>query len=248
MTKTKCGLCYKELSFWNQPLLKKLNLTSGERICSTCFMKVNRKSPSIAFNIRKYSLPEIKNLLNIPTNNGKSRTEIQFNITDLHKTQTPEIKVELDDYEKKYPKWYGSENIKGLCFERDRLEPLPVGQIEKVHYKTNRYAELFGRGKDVSYFPGYGNIYNRTFEIWFRNKGSRDKEGTIEYKDIGIDKYYGPFFAEKFTGGLGINNELERTSGYIKLFNVRDNKSGKTWYAGLKNIEFTGIITDKEVD
>jgi len=176
-----------------------------------------------------------------------STSGVQFNVSFPHKQSVEDKKV-MDELEKKYPKWYGHGNTRGICFESERIEPLQNNQTEIVKYKTDRYADLFGRGKDCSYFPGYGKIYNRTFEIWYRNVGSKDKQGLIIYKDIGNDKYEGPFFVERITNNILINNKLERTLGYLKLYNSRDDKNNKTWYAGLKDIQFTGIITDKEAD
>jgi hypothetical protein len=170
---------------------------------------------------------------------------VQFNVETVS-NQTEEEKREYAKWVKKYPKWYGDGNTIGLCFNFERIEPLPNNQKEIVRYKTDRYAELFGRGKDCSYFPGYGEIYNRTFEIWFQEFNSQEKNGIREYKDVGCDKYQGPFFTNNFTNGIGISNSLERTKGYLKLYNGRDEKNKKTWYAGLKSIEFTGIITDGE--
>lgn len=172
---------------------------------------------------------------------------IQFNVETVS-NQTEEDRLEYAKWVAKYPKWYGSGNTRGICFESERLEPLPNGQTELVRYKTDRYADLFGRGKDCSYFPGYGKIYNRTFDIWYQEFNSQEKNGMREYKDIGCDKYQEPFFTENFTNGNRINNQLERTKGYLKLFNVRDEKNRRTWYAGLKDLEFTGIITDGEPD
>src|SRR5690554_2717759 len=172
---------------------------------------------------------------------------IQFNVETVS-NQTEEDRLEYAKWVKKYPKWYGSGNTRGVCFESERLEPLLNGQTELVRYKTDRYADLFGRGKDCSYFPGYGKIYNRTFDIWFQEFNSQEKKGMREYKDIGCDKYQAPFFTDNFTNGIGINNQLERTKGYLKLFNCRDEKTRRTWYAGLKDLEFTGIITDRELD
>lgn len=146
----------------------------------------------------------------------------------------------------KKTKWYSETKTVGICFNKEKIEPLPNDETEIVNYKSDRFADLFGRGKDCSYFPGYGKIFNRTFEIWYKSIGSKIKEGLIEYKDIGVDSYSGPFFPEKITNGVYINNPLEKKLGYLKLFNTRDDKNNKTWYAGLKDIEFTGIITDRE--
>ncbi|NCX95251.1 MAG: hypothetical protein EBX41_02360 [Chitinophagia bacterium] len=179
------------------------------------------------------------------TGHNEQRT-IQFTVETVSNL-TEDDRLRYAKLVEKYPKWYGNGDTKGICFESERLEPLPNGQTELVRYKTDRYADLFGRGKDCSYFPGYGKIYNRTFDIWYQEFNSQEKNGMREYKDIGCDKY-GPFFTNHLTGKNIIHNELIRTKGYLKLFNVRDEKNRRTWYAGLKDLEFTGIITDRELD
>lgn len=40
-----CILCDKKLSFWNQPVFGKGKLKTEEKVCSSCFMKINNKSP-----------------------------------------------------------------------------------------------------------------------------------------------------------------------------------------------------------
>lgn len=160
--------------------------------------------------------------------------------------QTKEERQEYENYIKKYPKWYGVEKIKSLCYKESKIEPLPINTTETVKYKTDRYAELFGRGKDCSYFPGYGKIFNRTFEIWHQEFGSKERQGQIDYMDIGTDREP-PFFTEEITEGHRIYNGLLKTQGFLKLYNVRVEKTRKTWYAGLKDLEFTGLITDKQI-
>lgn len=183
------------------------------------------------------------------TSQPTQERKIEFKAEYVPSTnQTEEQKKDFQEVEKKYPKWYGEGNTKGKCFESERIEPLANNQTELVRYKTDRYADLFGRGKDCSYFPGYGKIYNRTFDIWFHETNSTEKKGAIEYRDIGCDKYQPPFFTDRITNGISIYNELERTKGYLKLYNGRDEKNRKTWYAGLKDLEFTGIITDRELE
>ena len=117
----------------------------------------------------------------------------------------------------------GDDKTKGICYKRVRIEPLENNITENVFYKTDRYAELFGRGKDCSYFPGYGKIYNRCFEIWYQDFGTKDKKNISEYQDIGAE-YLPPLFTEEKTGYHLINNELKSKQTFLKLFNIRDEK------------------------
>ncbi|MDX2362386.1 MAG: hypothetical protein QNK23_16375 [Crocinitomicaceae bacterium] len=155
---------------------------------------------------------------------------------------------EYNDYAKKHPKWFSSEDTVGICFESERIEPLTKNQTETVHYKSDRYADLFGRGKDCSYFPGYGEIHNRTFEVWFQKTNSKEKSDIQIYKDIANVTYAQPVYIEKVTNGINMPDELERTKGYLKLFKGKDVKNRRTWYAGFVESEFTGIIAKAEED
>ena len=109
-------------------------------------------------------------------------------VTTSRSRQTDEEIQEQLEYERKYPKWTSSQDTLGTCFNQNRIEPHKNGEIERVHYKTDRYAELFGRGKDCSYFPGYGKIFNRKFKIWYQEFHSDEVRGTVDYYDIGNDK------------------------------------------------------------
>lgn len=170
---------------------------------------------------------------------------VEFKVETSKSKISEEDRKEMETLEAKYPKWYGSENIKGICFKSAHFEPLPNNETETVAYKSDRFVDLFGRGKGVSYFPGYGKIYNREYELWYQETGQKEQKGLITYKDIGTEKYP-PFFTDSYTENYEINNRLQNAKGYIALFNVRDNKLKRTWYAGLKSIEFTGIITEPE--
>lgn len=160
---------------------------------------------------------------------------------------TVDEKREHSELLNRYPKWYGSKNIIGQCFKAKKIAPLVKNETEIVNYKTDRYTELFGRGNDCSYFPGYGKICNREFNIWYQNYNSTEMQLVQDYFDIGVE-YLPPFFSEEISDGHCIHNNLERTRGYLKLYNVRVDKTNRTWYAGLKHLEFTGIITDGEVE
>lgn len=243
-----CGICSKGLSFWNQPLFTKHILTSGESLCTSCFMKINNKSPQVAFNLKKHSLQDIVTVLGFSTKEVEEKQKnVSFSVqTSTTQPQTIPIKKE-DSLSHLNTKWYSGENIKGVCYKAERIEPLPNNVTELVRYKSDRFAELFGRGHNCSYFPRYGKIGNRIFTIWYQEFNSKEKKGIVEYKDVGIEND-GPHFAEKISNGLAINNQLQRSGEYLSLFNVRETKNNRTWYAGLKSIEFIGIITAGESD
>lgn len=238
-----CINCKRKINFFNKPMFGYGKLKDGSELCQSCFKIITKTDRNLTFKLKEYTFPEIKELL---TNKINIDLGFQVKITST----STESKEEIEKYEayaKKYPKWFADENMVGICYKSERITPLNNGQEEIVHYKTDRYANLFGRGKDCSYFPGYGKIYNRTFEIWYQDFGTKEKQNIFTYKDIGAN-LYAPYFTEELTEGWPINNQLERTQGFKRLYNVRVVKTRKIWYAGLIEQEFTGIITAKELE
>lgn len=67
MNSSNCIICNKKLSFWNQPVFNKGTLSNGEKTCSSCFLKINNKSPQIASNLKISKLNDILSLLQIET-------------------------------------------------------------------------------------------------------------------------------------------------------------------------------------
>ena len=240
-----CIKCNKKLNIFNKPAFDLGKLKDGSELCHSCFKSITKEDINLTRRLKKYTLNEIENILSEKTKKVEN-IEIEFNVTTSSlPNQSDNEKEEYNEYIKKYPKWFSGNKTTGICYKLPYLTPLKDKTEEIVNYKTDRYADLFGRGKDCSYFPGYGKIYNRTFEIWYQEFGSKEKKNIIEYKDIGAI-YQPPFFTEEMTEGWLINNELERKQGFEKLYNIRVVKTRKTWYAGLKSYEFTGIITEKE--
>ncbi len=177
------------------------------------------------------------------TSNKQSKT-ISFTASTSSGTDKPKDQ-EFDDYTEKYTKWYSKENTVGLCFESERIDPLPNNETETVFYKSDRYAELFGRGKGCSYYPGVGEVHNRTFEVWYQNVNSKEKMEVRIYRDIAPLRTP-PVYIENIINGINTNDELERARGYMKLFKGSDHENRRNWYAGLVESEFTGIITKPE--
>jgi len=103
-----------------------------------------------------------------------------------------------------------------------------------VRRNSNRWKELkFGDGE---FFPGYGKIFERTFDVLYCNIGSNDKIIQPEFKDKAIlslangirGNYHG-------MTGIGLVFEsLKKKQGYRKLLTTVDTKERKRWYFGLK--------------
>jgi len=116
---------------------------------------------------------------------------------------------------------------------------------EIVHRKTKRWKELgFGDG---SLFPGYGQLYEREFEVWYCDVGSKEKKDVQRY----YDKYplnYGPKDCRKIVGDEISFEQLQNTKGYEGLFSGLDNIERKRWYFALIKKIPTGIETRRAVE
>jgi hypothetical protein len=88
-----------------------------------------------------------------------------FDQRDKQKQTVINIREELPPTLNNNFNWDSENDISGILFKNERMEPSKSGSIEFVLYKSKRFAELFGRGKH-SYFPGYGKVYNNK---WSKN-------------------------------------------------------------------------------
>lgn len=99
---------------------------------------------------------------------------------------------------------------------------------------------------DGELFPGYGKIYERTFDVWYCEVGSKEKIKQPNFKDKAILNFYNGICGD--LGDLKGKNltfeSLSKTQGYIELLSVLDNIERKRWYFGLKKTEPTFIYTE----
>jgi len=112
----------------------------------------------------------------------------------------------------------------------NKLENTDSSQWEIVHRKTKRWDELgFGDGE---LFPGYGKLYNREFEVWYCDVGSKERKDIQKYSD----KYplnYQPNKHNKIVGNDIYLEQLQNTKGYEQLYSGLDKKNRKRWYFAL---------------
>ncbi len=206
MDKNNCALCDKKLSFWNQPVFGKGILMTQEKICSSCFMRINNTSPKTASNLKKYRLDEIKVLLDTKTKHG-----IGF---DVKTVLNSPIDTDSD-------KW------------------------EIVHRKTDRWNELgFG---DNDKFPGYGRLYEREFEVWYCEIGSKERKDIKRF----TDKYplnYDPKNYKDIVGEGVYLEHLTNTKDYAALYTALDNINRKRWYFALISSNPLWIQTERAIE
>lgn len=102
----------------------------------------------------------------------------------------------------------------------------------------------FGDGEK---FPGYGKIFERTFDVWYCQIGEKEKHLQTEFKDKAILNFYNGIcgnLGELSDKGLSFES-LERKQGYKQLLTTVDPKERKRWYFGLKEYKPTQIFTAK---
>jgi len=119
---------------------------------------------------------------------------------------------------------------------------------ELVRNHSDKWIEL---GYDNG-FPGYGKVYNITFDVWYSIVGSKEK---VEQPPISVhlalygkneNIYYFERVCDKIEGlnGKQINFErLSRNQGFTQLFNGLDNSTKQRWYLGIKEMESTSFYT-----
>jgi hypothetical protein len=98
---------------------------------------------------------------------------------------------------------------------------------------------------DNKLFPGYGKIYERTFDVWYCKVGSKQKNIQPEFKDKAILN-----LKDGICGDLnGLKEKrvyfdpLFNTQGYKTLLSALDSKERIRWYFGLKEAVPTFIFT-----
>lgn len=68
-----CALCSVELKFMNTPSFGGGKLNNGEVVRTSCFKKINKANPKVAFKLKSHSLNDIKNLLQITVSIGDQK-------------------------------------------------------------------------------------------------------------------------------------------------------------------------------
>jgi hypothetical protein len=68
-----CILCSTELKFMNTPTFGSGKLSDGGVVCSSCFKKINKINPKIAFKLKNHSLNDIKELFQEKTENDEQK-------------------------------------------------------------------------------------------------------------------------------------------------------------------------------
>ncbi len=212
MSKLTCCICKKNLSFWNQPIFGKGVLLTFERVCSSCFLKINRKSPKVANNLKKHEFTFIEELLQ----DKPEKTE-QINLRPISKVNSSPV-VENNRRQKDNPS-----------------KKVTNKKWEIVHRKTKRWRELgFENTEAID-----DQLFKRDFEYWYCNINSKEKHGIDNFQDTSKYIYDLPKLYKKITGlPLYSGSQLGKTpTGFECVHSGHDKKNNIRWYFGLKKSE-----------
>lgn len=143
--------------------------------------------------------------------------------------------------------------------ETDRAIEKEVTEIKKEEIEVPKGWELVRnhskKWTELGYdkgFPGYGKVFNITFEVWHSIVGEKEK---IQQPNISVHlALYGKdsniYYFDRVCNeieelkGKSLNFErLSRTQGYSQLYNGLDNSTKRRWYLGVKEMKPTNYYT-----
>ena len=85
---SNCGICTTKLKFSNKPTFGSGKLNDGNIVCTSCYKKINKINPSIAFKLKKHSLTDIQIILEEKEKTDSSKNqkldEIKTEIKNLN--------------------------------------------------------------------------------------------------------------------------------------------------------------------
>lgn len=135
----------------------------------------------------------------------------------------------------------------------DKVENTDTTKWELVRRKSDRWKELgFGEGET---FPGYGKLYDREFDVWYCDIGSKDKKAIQKFYDRNPLHYEpkdrqrtsssnnGLKMSSEITGEGVILERLHNTKEYEALYTGLDKRYRKRWYFALTKFKPTGLTT-----
>lgn len=116
---------------------------------------------------------------------------------------------------------------------------------EIIPKNSERWKQLGYDKGDM--FPGYGKLYNREFEVWYCDVGSKERKGLQRIADV-FPLNYDPKDYARITGSDVCLNWLQRTGDYETLKTGLDAKNRKRWYFGLVKYTPTGIELTRPIE
>lgn len=166
--------------------------------------------------------------------------------TDKKKRQTKSTKNNNDIDLYTAATWRETKTQTPTSYSNKTSSPIQDNQTwELVRRKSERWKQLgFGEGEN---FPGYGKLYDREFEVWYIEVGSKEKMSVQVYRDRN-PLHYDPKNSKNITGEDVYLERLFNTKEYESLYSGLDKKNRKRWYFALIKYSPTGIETDRAIE
>lgn len=201
-----CTLCSTELKFMNTPTFGSGKLSDGGTVCSSCYKKINKIDPNVAFKLKKYSLAEINAVFQEKENqdaNKKSRLEeIKSQIQTLKLdnvssflgrkeiNELPNILAQTETVDNiiqgTYNKGQGilvSTNRRLVFIDKGflyglKVEDFPLDKITSIQYQTGLLlgSVMIHTSGNISLIENVDKKSSRNFSEFVRDKLSQPKE------------------------------------------------------------------------
>lgn len=203
---SNCSVCSVKLKFMNTPTFGAGKLNDGSVICTSCYKKINKINPSIAFKLKKHSLTDIQNLLQEKEETDSSKNEklndIKAEIKSLNLSnistffgrkeinELPQILAENEKIDHIIQGTYNNGNgilvstnrrlvfiDKGMIYGL-KVEDFPLEKISSIQYETGL---ILGKVKihtsgNIASIDNVEKASSRIFAEFVRDKLSKPKE------------------------------------------------------------------------
>ncbi|WP_052184100.1 PH domain-containing protein [Psychroserpens sp. Hel_I_66] len=201
-----CSVCSVKLKFINTPTFGAGKLNDGSVICTSCYKKINKINPSIAFKLKKHSLTDIQNLLQekeeTDSTKNEKLNEIKAEIKSLNLSnvstffgrkeinELPQILAENEKIDHIIQGTYNNGNgilvstnrrlvfiDKGMIYGL-KVEDFPLEKISSIQYETGL---ILGKVKihtsgNIASIDNVEKASSRIFAEFVRDKLSKPKE------------------------------------------------------------------------
>lgn len=203
---SNCGICDTKLKFSNTPTFGSGKLNDGNIVCTSCYKKINKVNPSIAFKLKKHSLTDIQNILQekeeADSSKNEKLNEIKAEIKNLNLSnvstffgrkeinELPQILAENEKIDHIIQGTYNNGNgilvstnrrlvfiDKGMIYGL-KVEDFPLDKISSIQYETGL---ILGKVKihtsgNIASIDNVEKASSRIFAEFVRNKLSKPKE------------------------------------------------------------------------
>jgi TM2 domain-containing membrane protein YozV len=154
-TEKICSSCNTKISFMTRPLFGGGKLRDGNEICKNCFAIITQKDPKFILNKMRYSISDIKNLVNGKNIERKEVFDVKYKTSTSGQS---EIVIDMNE-EKLMPyilqqRQKKEEEIKNFKYNSNEIKQRGIQLLESIYimHSTKSYDTLKGRFEFVNGF------------------------------------------------------------------------------------------------